>query len=188
MKKTIKLELIVSKDLILFFPALEKADEIFHVIDSERKHLSQFLGWVETTKSSQEIEENLKKRMVGAYKGDTLEFYLKFHDRIIGAVGFVEIDKKNRKGEIGYWISQKYTGNGFIIQSVKRLLEYGFKELNLNKILIKMDDRNTKSISIPKKLGFVQEAKLREDRIIETHFANILVFGLLKSEYIRSKN
>ena len=51
-----------------------------------------------------------------------------------------------------------------------------------------MDDRNTKSISIPKKLGFVQEAKLREDRIIETHFANILVFGLLKSEYIRSKN
>lgn len=38
---------------------------------------------------------------------------------------------KNKKGEIGYWLSSKFQGNGIVTRSVTELCQYAFHELNL---------------------------------------------------------
>ena len=38
---------------------------------------------------------------------------------------------KNKKGEIGYWLSSNFQGNGIVTRSVTELCQYAFHELNL---------------------------------------------------------
>ncbi|MCA1639220.1 MAG: GNAT family N-acetyltransferase [Acidobacteria bacterium] len=53
-------------------------------------------------------------------------------------------------------MAKEFTGKGLVRKSVARLIEYGFNELKLNRIVIKCVPENVKSRAIPEKLGFVQ--------------------------------
>ncbi len=177
------MKLQVNKKLSLFFPSEERASEIYSIIERERNRLGEFLPWVYQTLNKEDTKNNLQERIENFKQEKSFEFYLKHEDKIIGSVGFVEIDKKNQKGEIGYWIDSKYSGKGYVTQSVQTCIEYGFTKLMLNKIIIRCADNNISSAAVAHRLGFTLEGNLREDRIINTHFINLLNFGLLKSEY-----
>ena len=72
----------------------------------------------------------------------------------MGSVAFIKLDKTNKNGELGYWITEKMQGNGIITKSCEKLIEYAFKHLDLNRIVIKMDVQNSKSKAIPTRMGF----------------------------------
>lgn len=57
---------------------------------------------------------------------------LKTTDRVVGAIMLASQD--NNEGMMGYWIGKSYRRNGYCLESVKKLCDYGFKELNLAKI------------------------------------------------------
>ena len=58
------------------------------------------------------------------------------------------------EGEIGYWIGVPYWGQGLIPEAVKKLIEYGFEELKLDKIWCGYFDGNEKSKRVQIKCGF----------------------------------
>lgn len=184
MTKTImKFELKIDEKMSLVIPELENADKIFSSIDKDRKHLSEWLSWVEDTKSSKDTRENLEKRIEEFNAGTAASFYVKYNDTFVASVGFISIDKENQKGEIGYWLLSEYQGKGVMTKSVEACINYGFSELNLNKIIIQCSGKNSKSAGIPKRLGFTQEGYLRQDRLESGKFKDTLIFGLLKEEW-----
>ncbi|MCY9002436.1 GNAT family N-acetyltransferase [Peribacillus frigoritolerans] len=72
-------------------------------------------------------------------------------------IGLHFIDWKNKTKRIGYFLSEEVQGNGIITKSVSSLVNYLFKELDLNRTEIQVAGNNLQSISIPQRLGFVQE-------------------------------
>ena len=176
-------ELKINEKLSLKIPKLEDAGEMFIVIDKDRAHLSKWLAWVNKTISPKNTEENIKKRIEEFNIKKSASFYIYYENKCIGSVGFISLDNINKEGEIGYWISSSFEGKGLMTLSVEASIKYGFEELDLNRIVIKCSSENMRSYAIPKRLSFILEGTLRQDRIENGAYSDTLVFGLLKSEW-----
>ena len=173
----------VDESICLHLPETKMAQEIFQLIDQQREYLGEWLVWVEKTKTVKDTLTFLKEAGIFNRGGQRLITFIKYKDQIVGSVGFVKLDKRNKKGEIGYWISKDMQGKGVITKACKKLIEYAFQHLDLNRVLIKMDAQNSKSKGIPSRLGFTYEGTLRQDRMWNNGFRDTDLFSLLREEW-----
>lgn len=174
----------IDDDLILHQPQINFAEELFALVDSNRTYLQEWLPWVSTTQSPGDSRQFLKEARRFSFGGQQFHTIIIYKEKIIGLVGFNAIYKKHKKGEIGYWVAQDMQGKGIITKAVKRLIDYGFKHLDLNRILIRVSTQNVKSKQVAQRLGFTYEGTLREDFFQNNQFVDIEIYGLLKSDYL----
>jgi len=179
--------LTVNESISLHLPESNMAQELFSLIDQEKDYLSEWLVWVEKTKSVKDSLTFLKEAGIFNHGGQRLITLIKFENKIVGSLGFVKLDKVNKNGEIGYWISQKMQGKGIITKACTRLIEYAFNHLDLNRIVIKTDTQNPKSTAIPTRLGFTYEGTLRQDIFRKGHFHNTALYSMLRTEWVKKK-
>lgn len=173
----------VDTNITLELPTLEDVEKLYTLVDINREHLRLFLDWVDNTVSPENTKQNIQERLDGYTKGSSASFIIKQNNVIIGSAGYPKLKKKNKYGEIGYWIDKSHEGKGIMSKCVKTLIEYGFNELDLHRILIRCNNRNHKSSAIPKRFGFILEGVLREDRFDGKEYSSTEVYGLLKDEY-----
>ncbi|MGQ4666019.1 GNAT family N-acetyltransferase [Metabacillus halosaccharovorans] len=98
---------------------------------------------------------------------------------IIGTIT-IRIDKSNNKGELGYWIGKDYWGNGIATEAVNKIIDFGFNQLNLNKIWASAITRNIASKIVLEKAGLQKEGTLKQNRLLHNEFD---VYGILRTEY-----
>jgi RimJ/RimL family protein N-acetyltransferase len=102
----------------------------------------------------------------------------------IGWVDLKNIDSLNKHAESGIAIGDKrYWGKGYGLSAMKQMLLWGFKELELNKIWLRVEIDNEKAIKSYKKMGYIEEGILREDRLRNGKFVDRLRMSILKSEF-----
>ncbi|WP_175989252.1 GNAT family N-acetyltransferase [Bacillus sp. Marseille-Q1617] len=111
-----------------------------------------------------------------------LAITLKETDELIGTIT-LRVDKKNQKGELGYWIGQPYWGRGLATEAVKKMMNFGIEDLGLNKIFASALSKNTGSIAVLQKAGLKREGVLKEDRLFSGHFEDIDIYGIVKKDY-----
>lgn len=76
--------------------------------------------------------------------------------------------------------------HGYAKDATGLLLDYGFKNLNLNKIWMELYEFDHKKIEFfTKQFGFVQEGLLRENCFEDGRYYNSIIISLLKREYLR---
>jgi len=80
---------------------------------------------------------------------------------VIGSCGFHNWIKNHERSEIGYEIHKQYQNQGYMSEAIKKVINYGFQEMNLNRIEALIDPMNENSIRIVTKNGFKQEGILR---------------------------
>jgi ribosomal-protein-serine acetyltransferase len=102
---------------------------------------------------------------------------------IIGVVGFHSVDWVNRNTSIGYWLSAEARGKGVMTTAVGALVDHAFSEWKLHRIEIHCAPENRRSRAIPERLGFREEATLRETELVGSRYLDSVVYGLLEKEW-----
>jgi ribosomal-protein-serine acetyltransferase len=102
---------------------------------------------------------------------------------IIGVVGFHAIDWVNRQTSIGYWLTATARGSGVMTTVVRALLDHAFYEWELHRVEIHCSPGNHRSRAIPERLGFREEAHLRETELVGGRYLDSVVYGLLEEEW-----
>ncbi len=174
-------EIKISESLSLVMPNLARASEIFSLIDEDRVHLREWLPWVDSTTTVEASRNNLAERIDGFGKKKQASFFGILDGKIVASVGFISLN--DNRGEIGYWLLSKYGGKGLMTFFVKACVEYGFNNLDLNTIVIKCAEGNTKSAGVPKRLGFTQTEKTEPERIRNGNKHSTLVFSLIRGNW-----
>jgi ribosomal-protein-serine acetyltransferase len=183
-----KTALKVSPDLELRLPQTEFAEPLFAIIDQERAYLRQWLSWVDETKSVENIQDFLKTSRLLNKGGQRLTTFVFYKERIVGSIGLVKIDKQQRICEIGYWLQEHLQGQGIMSRACRRLVDYTFGSMEINRIEIKVAAPNTKSQGIPRRLGFVHEATLREALFLHEQHYDVELFSFLRVDWQESKS
>ena len=101
-----------------------------------------------------------------------------------GLIGLLNIDRKNSKAEYYILIGNKsLKRKGIAEEASKEILEYGFRELGLNRIYLYTETGNVPAQRLFEKLGFVREGLLKEDVLSHGAYADRYVYALRKEEW-----
>lgn len=84
---------------------------------------------------------------------------------------------------IGYWLRTSATGQGFMTEAVQLLVDFAFASLQAQRIEILCDEENQASAAVARRLGFEQEARLRNARRgTDETLRNTLIFARIPDE------
>lgn len=175
----------INDELLLHQPQIDFAEELFTLVDENRTYLREFLPWVDGTKTVADSRNFLRDARRFSQGGQQFHTVIIYQNKIIGLIGFNAIRKNHQKGEIGYWISENMQKKGIITKAANRLINYGFKHLNLNRIIIQASTQNIGSQRVAQRLGFTYEGTLRSDYLLNDEFIDMEVYGLLKKDVIK---
>lgn len=91
----------------------------------------------------------------------------------------------HHRAELGIAIQDKTMWNqGLGTDAVRLVLEFGFEDLELNRIDLTTDEDNVRGRRCYEKCGFVEEGVLRQHRFVEGRFGNTIVMSILREEWL----
>jgi RimJ/RimL family protein N-acetyltransferase len=85
--------------------------------------------------------------------------------------------------EMGYWVGKPFWNNGYCTEAARAVVAYGFDKLDLERIYANYMARNPASGRVLAKLGMVQEGHLRRHRRKFGRYEDLIVCGILRSEW-----
>ncbi len=173
----------IDEEMTLRMLSIRDANRLFELIDSSRQYLEEWLPWLNDSKNLQDVKTSITNSFHTYANRLELRAGIFIDNLLVGIISFNEFDWQNNIGYIGYWLAEDYQGKGIMTKAVSALIDYGFTELNLNKIDIRTAFENKKSQAIPKRLNFKLEGQLRQAEWLGNHYVDHLVFGLLKNEW-----
>lgn len=173
----------VDEQMTLRMLTSRDAKPLFHLIENSRAYLEKWLPWLNDSKSLTDVEKSIKDSFYTYANQQELRAGIFINEVLVGIVSFNEFDWRNNIGYVGYWLAKEHQGQGIMIRAVSALIDYGFTELNLNKIDIRTASENKKSQAIPNRLNFKQEGYLRQAEWLYNHYVDHIVFGMLKDEW-----
>jgi ribosomal-protein-alanine N-acetyltransferase len=109
---------------------------------------------------------------------------LKENDKLIGTGGYLWWSTEHSKAEVGYVISDKYWNKGYMTEALKKILQFGFETMNLERIEARCFIKNSASERVMQKCGMKLEGILRSSLYIKGEFTDFKLYSILKSEFI----
>ena len=105
----------------------------------------------------------------------------------IGAAGILYVNWINRSGDFSFYIGENemYIGNNETASEASKLLiEYGFNNLNLNKIWMELYEFDTKKLDFFLNTNqFKEDGRLREKCFEDGRYWDSFIISLLKKDY-----
>lgn len=125
----------------------------------------------------------IKKTKKEEEKGISYYFGIehKVNGKLIGMINLVKIDKKNKNAEIGFWLAEEYQNKGLAKESLNLILDFGFKELKLERIEGRVFHKNRPAQKLLEKTGFKLEGRLRKKTFFKNQWFDDLIYGILKN-------
>ena len=104
-------------------------------------------------------------------------------NELIGTCQLHSINAIHRKAELQIRLELKNSSKGYGKEALKILIDYGFNDLNLNKIYLNVFETNSRAISLYEKIGFQKEGILRKDIFLNGKYINVYVMSILSEEW-----
>ncbi len=102
---------------------------------------------------------------------------------LIGRVGLNVTDPGSGQAALWYILHPAQWGHGYVPEAARALLDFGFAELDLHRVMVDTDPRNLASIRVAQKLGMRKEAHLIENIFLKGEWCDSLMFAILKREW-----
>ncbi|MDH5632150.1 MAG: GNAT family N-acetyltransferase [Gammaproteobacteria bacterium] len=168
----------VDKEINLVFLQNSMAPELYALVESNRDYLHQWMPWVEGTTSVADIESFIERSVNGFAKEATLVCAIEYKGKLGGIISYNKISKTLKKVELGYWLAEALQGNGIIYRACKKLIDYAFHEMNMEKAEIRVVTGNLASRKVCEKLGGTLEGEISHSENLHGNIAGHAVYAI----------
>lgn len=104
----------------------------------------------------------------------------KANDKPVGSVYYRDIDNHNRSAEYGVFIGEESArGKGLGTETAKIFTDFGFAELQLHRISLRVLAENTAARRSYEKAGFVQEGVFRDMELLDGQYRDVVFMARL---------
>lgn len=109
-----------------------------------------------------------------------LTFAIEYDYHFAGVISFIKQQDIYRKNvEIGFWIGEEYWNKGIITTSIKKIVNYAFENLDVNRIFARVFDYNIGSMKALEKNNFIKESISINAIIKNNNFHHLHNYSLL---------
>jgi len=104
-------------------------------------------------------------------------------NEVVGDCGFHSWYINHQRAELGYGLKEEYRGLGIMSEALKAVLDFGFNEMDLNRIEAFISPTNTPSRKLVERYGFTLEGLHRQHYKVGDLIDDSVSYGLLKKDY-----
>lgn len=146
--------------------------------------ITKYVCW-QTYKSKEDAVSFINKTLEQYSNGAVSPWgiVIKEHNKLIGTCGFIRYDPDHNKGELAYALSCDYWNKGIMTEAVKKIIEFGFENMDLNKVQARCIKENIGSEKVMIKSGMKFDGILRNDILLKDNYFDLKVYSILKTEY-----
>lgn len=160
----------------------EDADALFRIHSNE-----QHMAWFGTDPLSTPEEA---KRLVATFAGWRKQpnpgtrwgLQRKEEPTLIGSCGLFAWNRGWKKCTLGYELAPEFTGKGLMREALASVLQWGFEQMQLNRVEAQVHENNLPSIALLEAFGFCREGRLREVAYWSNRYHDLLQYSLLARE------
>ncbi|HFS67425.1 MAG TPA: N-acetyltransferase [Flavobacteriia bacterium] len=114
---------------------------------------------------------------------DAFVFGIFYQNQLAGAIGLHRLEDLNRfTVELGYWIGEPFWNKGIASRAIKKMIVYGFQNLDINRIFASTLETNIASQKVLLKNNFIFEGISRKSAYKDGAFYDEHRFSLLENE------
>jgi [ribosomal protein S5]-alanine N-acetyltransferase len=108
---------------------------------------------------------------------NSLYWAITFSDKniLVGTICLFGFSDENNSCEIGYELLTNYQGQGIMQEAVKRVIDYAFNTLNVQKIEAFFHKDNQRSINLLEKFSFTNS------NVIDKEYPDLITYQLINS-------
>jgi ribosomal-protein-serine acetyltransferase len=162
------------------------AAELFALTDTNRVHLRQWLPWLDYAKAVADTSNFIQSTLHQYADNQGFVAAICLDRAIVGVIGFNRLEWPSRIGHIGYWLAADHQGKGLMTRSCEAMVDYAFRTMHLNRLVIACALDNQRSRSIPERLGFQYEGAARETEWLYDRFVDHAIYALLQRDWQHS--
>ncbi len=117
-------------------------------------------------------------------EGTGITYAITLHEtgELCGAIS-LSLKPEHQRAEMGYWIGVPYWGRGYCTEAARAVRDFGFRALELHRIMAVHLTRNPASGRVMQKIGMRHEGTLREHILKWGVFETIECYAILRSEW-----
>jgi len=173
--------------LVLRVALLGEGHKIAEYQRRNREHLAPWEPFREERYFTDEYWESAPKRERDrAAAGVEFRFRVLLHggDDFVGVVALRDIyGWPTHFASTGYSVDHAYEGRGIITEAVRAVIQFGFEELNLNRIEACRMRENVASKRVMDKLGFEEEGVIRRGLLVQGHWEDQVLSSVLNPDW-----
>jgi RimJ/RimL family protein N-acetyltransferase len=155
-------------------------------VDESLDHLRPWMPWTEG--EPQELQQKIE--LIRRFRGNfdlgqdfTYGIFNREETRVLGGTGLHTRVGENAR-EIGYWIHVDFINQGLATEASAALTRVAFEIDGVRRVEIHVAVENARSAAVPRKLGYVHEATLRQRSFREGQsYHNHMLWTLLAEEF-----
>ena len=89
-----------------------------------------------------------------------------------------QIDRQNKKANLGYWIRTNETGKGYATKAALLTAWFGLDDLKMNRIEIIASMENLASLKVAKRTGAHKEAILKRRLMVKNNSHDAVLYAI----------
>ena len=152
------------------------------VAEALRSSLEQWLRW--TAAAQTKAVEDMRKAAAAAgrsnARGDSFSWRVveKSSNELVGGVDLHSIAWSIPRCEIGYWVAERWAGQGLAAEGVREVLRIAMEELGMVRVEARCDGRNEAAHRLAERVGMQWEGRLRSyERDAEGELCDVVIFS-----------
>lgn len=176
-----------TERLLLRKMRLEDAEDLFEYASDPE--VAKYTTWV-THESLADSQRFLNFILERYPRGEFADWGIihKTDRKFIGTCGFAEWAIFPNCAEVGYALSRKYWGKGYVPEAVWKLLNFGFETLNLHRIEARCKVENIASARVMEKVGMKFQGIFPQQMYVKGEYWDLKVYSILRQEFLELLN
>ncbi|WP_309119319.1 GNAT family N-acetyltransferase [Paenibacillus sp.] len=90
---------------------------------------------------------------------------------------------KHKRAELAYWVGRMFWGQGFATEAAQRIVQFGFENLEVNRIFAAAMTKNPGSYKVMSNIGMKQEGVFKQHILKWGVYEDLVFYGMTKSDY-----
>ncbi len=161
-------------------------EPLIRAVTESWRDLAEWLPWAHARYGRADALRFIRDSTSAWGEGRAFDFMIREREdpaRHLGNISVWPTSRRERSGEIGYWIRSSETGRGLATEAAARMLQVGFEELGMHRVIVRIAVGNEASERVAEKLGFVREGLLRKEVLVHGVWMDHSLWAILEEEY-----
>ena len=162
---------------------VEDVDALYRLVRESHASLSRWLPWCHADYGLDDARRWIDHSLASWQARSAFPFAVvdAGAETLLGSTGLSQLDDSQKVANLGYWVGTPFVGQGIATEAARQAARFGFDQLGLQRILVRVLPDNHASLAVARKLGARYESTVQDP--IHGHGAqDILVHALTASD------